>query len=50
MESSRRDLLNDMVEHMPILKKKAPPPFWFHYKNRYSIPQNGDFFYCAVTI
>jgi len=44
MEISRRDLLNDMVEHKPILKTNhVSSPFSFHTQNRYSIPQNGDF-------
>jgi len=32
MGSSRWDLLNDMAEHLPILKnnQKVLPLFWFH--------------------
>jgi len=39
MESSRRDLSNDMAEHRPILKKPkyVLPLFKFHAQNR--IPQ-----------
>ena len=39
MEGSRRDLLNDMAEHRPILKNNhEPSPFLFHTQYRYSIP------------
>ena len=52
MESSRRDLLNDMAEHRhrPMLKKKyATPPFFFTPKR--STPQNGFRFtvYCSTV-
>ena len=43
MESSRRDLLNDMAEHRPILKNNRNTHQVSHPKPIYSIPQNGVF-------
>ena len=43
MAISRRDLLNDMAEHRPILKNNQntyQPGFGF-IQNRYGIPQNA---------
>jgi len=45
MESSRRDLLNDVAEQRPILKNNQNTSlFWFYTQNRYSIPQTGVLF------
>jgi len=49
IESSRRDLLNDMAEHRLILKNEQNTfPFWFHIQNRYSIPRNGVFIFIML--
>jgi len=48
MESSRRDLLNDMAEHRPILKNNQNthhPRFGFTPKTGKAFPNMG-FFYC----
>jgi len=58
MESSRRNLLNDMAEHRPILKNiklickniKISPSLWLLTKNRYGIPQNEVWFLVCNVI
>jgi len=43
MESSRRDLLNGMAEHMPILKNNQNT-----YHPRFCLaPKTGFLFYCV---
>jgi len=42
MESSRRDVLNDVAEHRFILKNNQNTCYpCFSFENRYSAPQNG---------
>jgi len=52
MKSSRRDLLNDMAEHIAILKNSQNTyhPFWFHTQNRYGIPKNGGFVFTVYVL
>ena len=46
-KSPCRDLLNDLAEHRPILKKGLCP-FWFHTQNRYRSPLKQVFrCYCV---
>jgi len=50
MESSRRDLLNEMAEHRPILKNNQNtfhPRFGFTTKTGIAFPQTGFWFYYA---
>jgi len=50
MESSRRDLLNDMAEHGSILKTNQNtfhPRLGFTPKTGTSIPKTGLCFYCG---
>jgi len=50
MESSRRDLLNDMAEHESILKNNqntCHPRFGFTSKTSIAFPKTGCCFYCA---
>jgi len=50
MESSRRDLLNDMAEHTPILKNNHNTyhsRFGFISKTGKAFPKTGFCFYCA---
>jgi len=52
MESSRRDLSNDMAKHGPILKDHQNmyyPRFSFT-QNRYSIPQKGVWFLLSNNV
>jgi len=49
MESSRRDLLNDMAEKRPILKnnqKTDHPSVGFTSKTGIAFPKSGFYFYC----
>ena len=52
MESSRRDLSNDMAEYKPILKKKyVPPPFWFYTQiTGIEFPNKRFCFYCVALL
>jgi len=50
MESSRRDVSNDMAEHRPILKNKQNtlyPLFSFTPKTGIVVPKASDCFYCS---
>jgi len=46
MESSRRDLLNDMAEHRHTLKKHIVPRFGFTPKTGTAFNKTGFCFYC----
>jgi len=51
MESSRRDLLNDMAKHKPILKNYQNtyhPRYAVSPKTRSSIPQHGGFVFTEL--
>jgi len=51
MESSRRDPLNHMAEHEPILKNNQNtyhPRFGFTPKTGVAFPKTGFYFYCVT--
>jgi len=52
MESSRRDLLNDMAEHRPTLKNNQntyhPPRFGFTSKTGIAFPETEFCCYCVL--
>jgi len=53
MESSRRDLFNDMAEHRPILKNKQNtyhPRFDLTPETGITFPKTGYCFYCVPNL
>jgi len=53
MEISRRDILNDMAKHKPILKnnqKTYPPCVWFHTQNKVQPPKRGFVFTVLASL
>jgi len=51
MESSRRDLVNDLAEHRSILRnnQNTYPRFGFTPKMGLALPETGFCFYCELT-
>jgi len=51
MDSSRRDFLNDMAEHMPILKNNQNTYYpRFGFTPQVAFPKTGFCFYSAILV